>query len=803
MSLKCKNVTGGKMLDESALKSAIVDLKNNFSQHWNEEKYKWEAVKWFQDNWDIDAPNFSEMFAKATDKTYNLLNSGMFFPRAAITNWSKKDPELFRKMFKDLYDESKDLFFRIKNFTESAARFHSEIKDGANHYQNTNAISVYLWLRYPDKYYIYRYSEARPVAHALKYPEVPKKSSEPTEMLKAFKMYDEMKDIIKADSELINLVKSSLTDTCYSDPELITLTGDVGFYISKKMKSDEENEKVQYWILGAGEGAYLWNEFYKDGIAAIGWDTGDLRSYKSKEEIREKLIQNDKSRRIPKHDHNALWDFCNNMKIGDIIYVKRGMSELIGRGIVKSDYRFEDKSDGYPHIRDVEWTHNEVHEFDHKVRPTLKEKSELANELEALFNQNGTKEISMKTSSCALNQILYGPPGTGKTYNTVIRSVAIVEGKEVSEVAKENYEDVYNRFRNYRNDEQIDFITFHQSYSYEEFVEGIKPDEPEGDDAGISYSCQPGIFKDICTRAGTRGNFDECYKRFINDISEKDKYILKTPTNKDFAVSVRQNGSLKFYTGKDQNKAGSLTKEKLRNASAGIWPDYYKGYYQGVIDELKSKYGLKQGESEKQYVLIIDEINRGNISKIFGELITLIEEDKRERLYAQLPYSKDQFTVPHNLSIVGTMNTADRSIAAIDIALRRRFKFVEMMPNSDLVKDVTIEGINLKQLMDDLNRRISVLIDRDHQIGHAYFMHINTLGELKDAWFNKILPLLNEYFYGDWNKLKFIVKTFINEENVPEDLKEEYGDEKLYSFKCETAETDDEFISDLKGLFTK
>lgn len=791
------------MLDHTALKAAIDDLKQNFSQHCSEEKYKWEAIKWFQDNWDIDAPDFSAMFAKATEKTYNLLQSGLFYPRAAITNWSKKDPELFRKMFKDLYDESKDLFARVKDFTTSAAKFHAEIKDGVNHFQNTNAISVYLWLKYPDKYYIYRYSEARAIAITLKYPEVPKKSSEPGEMIKAFKMYDEMKETIKADSELINLVKSSLTDTCYPDPELLTLTGDVGFYISKNMKSDGESEKVQYWIIGAGEGAYLWNEFYKNGVVAIGWDTGDLRSYKSKEEIREKLIQNDKSGCIPKHDHNALWDFCNNMKIGDIIYVKRGVSELIGRGIVKSDYRFEDKSDGYPHIRDVEWTHNEVHEFDHKVRPTLKEKSELANELEALFNQNGTKEISIKTSSCALNQILYGPPGTGKTYNTVIRSVAIVEGKEVSEVAKENYEDVYSRFRNYRNDEQIDFITFHQSYSYEEFVEGIKPDEPEGDDAGISYSCQPGIFKDICTRAGTRGNFDECYKRFINDISEKDKYILKTPTNKDFAVSVRQNGSLKFYTGKDQNKAGSLTKEKLRNASAGIWPDYYKGYYQGVIDELKSKYGLKQGESEKQYVLIIDEINRGNISKIFGELITLIEEDKRERLYAQLPYSKDQFTVPHNLSIVGTMNTADRSIAAIDIALRRRFKFVEMMPNSDLVKDVTIEGINLKQLMDDLNRRISVLIDRDHQIGHAYFMHINTLGELKDAWFNKILPLLNEYFYGDWNKLKFIVKTFINEENVPEDLKEEYGDEKLYSFKRETAETDDEFISDLKGLFTK
>ncbi len=122
-----------------------------------------------------------------------------------------------------------------------------------------------------------------------------------------------------------------------------------------------------------------------------------------------------------------------------------------------------------------------------------------------------------------------------------------------------------------------------------------------------------------------------------------------------------------------------------------------------------------------------------------------------------------------------------------------------MMPDSDLIKDVIIEGINLKQLMDDLNTRISVLIDRDHQIGHAYFMNIDTLDKLKDAWFNKILPLLNEYFYGDWNKLKLVVKEFIKEEDVPEDLKEEYGDEKLYSFK---SEKDVDFVSTLKGLYT-
>ena len=794
------------MLDESALKSAIDDLKSNFTQHWKEEKYKWEAIKWFQDHWDINAPDFSAMFNKATEKTYNLLQSGLFYPRAAITNWSKKDPELFRKMFKELYDESKDLFARVKDFTTSAAKFHAELKDGVNHFQNTNAISVYLWLKYPDKYYIYRYSEARAIAIALKYPEVPKKSSEPGEMIKAFKMYDEMKETIEKDAELINLVKSSLTDTCYSDPELVTLTGDVGFYISKSVKDDgDSDEKVQYWVLGAGEGAYLWDEFYKEKIAALGWDTGDLSNYNSKKEVENKLYESRNSNSRPTNDAKALWDFYHEMRVGDIVFVKKGNSEFVGRGIVKSDYRFE-KDRSYQHVRDMEWTHNESHTLDdgsvaRKALTNITNISGFPKELEDLFTKNETQGFKMQKNH-SLNQILYGPPGTGKTYNTVIRSVAIVEDKDISEVAAENYDEVYNRFRGYRNEKQIDFITFHQSYSYEEFVEGIKPDEAD-DENGISYSCQSGIFKDICNRAETRSNFEECYKHFIDDISEMEKYKLKTPTNKEFSVSVRQNGSLKLYTGKDQRKGGSLTKEKLRNTYANILPDYHKSYYRGVIEELKSKYGLRQGGGEKRYVLIIDEINRGNISKIFGELITLIEEDKREKLTARLPYSKEQFTVPHNLSIVGTMNTADRSIAAIDIALRRRFKFVEMMPNSDLVKDVTIEGVNLKELMDGLNRRISVLIDRDHQIGHAYFMHINTLSELKDTWFNKILPLLNEYFYGDWNKLKLVVKTFIDEENVPEDLKEEYGDEKLYSFKSETAETDDKFISDLKGLFTK
>ena len=201
-----------------------------------------------------------------------------------------------------------------------------------------------------------------------------------------------------------------------------------------------------------------------------------------------------------------------------------------------------------------------------------------------------------------------------------------------------------------------------------------------------------------------------------------------------------------------------------------------KDYYEGKIE-------INNGKKGKPYVLIIDEINRGNISKIFGELITLIEEDKRENLSVKLPYSQETFTVPKNLYIIGTMNTSDRSIASIDIALRRRFKFVEMMPNSDLVADFEC---NFKEIFEKLNTKIKILLDRDHQIGHSYFIETKyadaDINILKEIWFSEILPLLNEYFYCDWEKLKFIIPGFIKKLDVPEILKNEC-DDSIYEFK--------------------
>lgn len=419
---------------------------------------------------------------------------------------------------------------------------------------------------------------------------------------------------------------------------------------------------------------------------------------------------------------------------------------------------------------------------------------------------------------------------------------------------------------------RIDFITFHQSYSYEEFVEGIKPMLSEMGDGSLKYILSDGIFKKICLEARSvkpekKIDFSKIkiFKMSLGGASDTDVYqyciehnivALGWGDNVDFTHAQTPEDIKKLYTEKtgksdwapeavDRFKNGMrngdiiIVSNKTRSFSAiaKIIGDYeyaenpdinyrhhrkvewlYKGedipiskiynksLSQPTIYELKSqtKEGQADGKStiktdilndiitgdiqkkgEESYVLIIDEINRGNISKIFGELITLIEEDKRGKISVTLPYSQKAFSVPENLYIIGTMNTADRSIATIDIALRRRFYFEEMMPNSTLVA-TNVEGINLQSVMNNLNKKIQVLLDRDHQIGHAYFMNILNKRQLENVWYSKILPLLNEYFYGDWEKLKLMVNSFIQEENIKSDMTDECSDDKLYSFKSLT-----------------
>lgn len=297
---------------------------------------------------------------------------------------------------------------------------------------------------------------------------------------------------------------------------------------------------------------------------------------------------------------------------------------------------------------------------DSKEKPEIKEKEEIHDEKSGKIN-----------SDFPLNQILFGPPGTGKTYNTVNMALDIV-CPEGSQWEKEPRDKARKEYQIMLDAGQIVFVTFHQSMSYEDFIEGIKPKTKGGK---ITYEVKNGIFKELCAKA------------------ENDK--------------------------------------------------------------------------SQNYVMIIDEINRGNVANIFGELISLIEDDKRlgasEELHAELPYSHTIFGVPKNVYIIGTMNTADRSVEALDSALRRRFTFKEMMPKSELVPKEN----NVRNIFEIINQRIEVLKDREHQIGHSYFMGVKNNEDLKAVFYDKIIPLLQEYFYGDYEKIQLVLgEGFVKKDSV-------------------------------------
>ena len=392
---------------------------------------------------------------------------------------------------------------------------------------------------------------------------------------------------------------------------------------------------------------------------------------------------------------------------------------------------------------------------------------------------------TMKTQ--ALNQILFGSPGTGKTYNTINKALEIILEKENNEeikeiLKKENHtlddrKILKTKFEEYKKAGQIEFITFHQSFSYEEFVEGIKA---ETKDENISYEVKAGIFKKLCEKAMGKenNNFNEKIEWLKAECSEADNKSLHIDT---FTVTYRDGKTFRIKPDKSKNSEtdypasieniekiykGGLRKEVYN-------PTYVVGILNYLYDNGLTKYDEIKEDNTKNYILIIDEINRGNISKIFGELITLIEPSKRvgadEEIRLKLPYSGDDFGVPSNLYIIGTMNTADRSIALMDTALRRRFHFEEMMPDSELLKDIVVDGVNIKELLETINKRIEYLYDRDHTIGHAYFMSLkdeklkDKKSELDNIFRNKIIPLLQEYFYDDWEKIQIVLGDHINQ----------------------------------------
>lgn len=466
--------------------------------------------------------------------------------------------------------------------------------------------------------------------------------------------------------------------------------------------------------------------------------------------------------------------------------------------------------------------------------------------------QPGTSATTRPTP--ALNQILYGPPGTGKTYETIDAALEVLAPELLSQPREQRKQ----HFDEFVAQQRIRFVTFHQSFSYEDFVEGLRALPPESEDnpsGALAYDVAKGVFVQLCLdatgdpvlerklglkkdptiwkisieEAGSDGRTRRyCFQHgearigwhkvgdirnadladpslklgsndrssltsFANEIEEGDvlvclgtrksicavgvvtgeyEYNPQVPegVRKDYVHRLPVNWLLTdidFDIG-ELNGGRGLTLKTVYPMSRINWPELQQALQQAghrLVEETK----LAVTGPKLPYVLIVDEINRGNISRIFGELITLIEPSKRagaaEALEAVLPYSKRHFSVPDNVYLIGTMNTADRSLAGLDIALRRRFVFREMPPRPDLLDGVELQGLNIGKLLRVMNQRIEVLLDRDHCLGHAYFMPLteqglkdhDRLAKLELIFRNQILPLLQEYFFEDWQRIQWVL----------------------------------------------
>ena len=465
--------------------------------------------------------------------------------------------------------------------------------------------------------------------------------------------------------------------------------------------------------------------------------------------------------------------------------------------------------------------------------------SNVINEPEIAYNP-------MTSLNHPLNLILYGAPGTGKTYHTINYALSIIENRTLAELALEDRQELRMRFDGYMEEGCVQFVTFHPSFTYEDFVEGIKPQTHNGQ---VIYDIEDGVLKQMAIQAKRsildvlysmmpvmeiNVDYDGMYTAFISYIQRDEFDSFRSRTGKKMQLQkIDRNGNL---TVRPENSflSYSINKLKLKKIfnqfptmehiehtendishllggvnTRAYWSvlkalkDFQKIYIQELVDQKEEENAISEEnvqaidianlsskaiDQSKKFVLIIDEVNRGNIAGIFGDLITLIEEDKREgreeALKLMLPYSKTWFCLPSNFHLIGTMNTADRSVESLDAALRRRFTFVELQPHPELLTQPPISGVDLKKMLTVINKRIAILLDEDHTIGHSYLMKVTNLAELKTVFSNKILPLLEEYFYGDLGKLGLILgKDFIEIEKSSADIFADFDYEYMHEIK--------------------
>ena len=798
-------------VNESKLQDLIAGYKEYFPKKIEDEIYKWKAVKKFQDTWDIEAPDFWAMFDEATALHGNLLAARSYFPKGVLRDFYRYDPAATRSMFRELYNESQPLEERINKFIAEADRMKDIILPGKSHYQDIYSISVYLWLMYPNKYYIYKYSELKAITEAVDSSYKVKRGAGAEGYAQAIEFFDVIRAALLKDPEIRTMVNKELTSDCYKDEKLNCTVIDIHYYASRyynqqEVKPEKDNS-VQYWMYAPGERARLWDDYYNEGIMGIGWSKmGNLTDYTDNDYCRQKLIEYYGDNTNHMQDACMLANFAFDIKPGDIVFAKKGRSMIVGRGIVTSDYIYDENRGDQPNIRRVKWTDRGEWSTETiqvtKTITNITQYTDYVNKLNILIDRSKTVDepadqhywwlvANPKIWSLASMNIgeeqdytLYNESGhprriqqnflNAKAGDIVIGyestpTKQIVGLLEVSKAADEKslYFKMteklpspidFSTLKNtpglenmeYMKNQQGSFFKVTQD-EYDIIIDLIRDDNPLSKKETLESYDRSDFLDEVYV------NYED-YEKLENLLQRKKNLILQGAPGVGKTFAARR---LAYVIMGEKDDSRVMQVQFHQNYS---YEDFVMGYKPNEDGGFELKNGVfyrfckrAAADREHKYFFIIDEINRGNLSKIFGELLMLIEDDYRDKPI-QLSYKDEQFSVPDNLYLIGMMNTADRSLAMIDYALRRRFSFFEMKPGFEnpAFKDYCkkLQDPHLDKLVNAIIELNKVIENDDSLgsgfcIGHSYLCNLKGSYNLSNIVEYDIIPMLREYWFDN------------------------------------------------------
>ena len=795
------------MIDHAKLEPVLSGYQTYFPKYWpHGEDFKWEAAQQFHDHWDINAADFGEMFKAATAKVFSLLDTGYAYPRAMILNFAAADCEATRAMFRSLFDESIELSPRITAFQAAAEALRIKYNDGSwnNHYQNTSAISVYLWLRYPDQYYIYRYSVTRDISTALNFNAPPKRDGSVESLLNSYRLYDELRAALRQNEAITRMIRSAIeaapAGKYWPDTHWNIAAIDLGFYLSRFYLAEQKAAQMQTgWFPAKSE--------YDPGITTAQWSAllqdasvftpealrvmkcmldyggqatckqlaikyGETSNfYISKSCHLAKRVAEKTGCRIMPRDNESMrwWPILyvgkNTSTKADGTYIWRLRDELL-QALKKADLSKVPTAAaaGEATSRHYWWL---------TANPKIWSYSSLRvgeEQTYTLYNDNGNKRRIFQNFLDAKA----GDLVIGYEANPVKRVVALAKitqesnGKEIYFEKTESLTSPieYAALKAAPELEKMEFFVqpngslFKLSEGEYNFILDLIRDE------------NPVPVRQAVSNSYTKADFlhdvflsEPRYTMLVSLLRRKKNVILQG------APGVGKTYAAKRLAYSMMGQADSSRVEFVQFHQNYSYEDFMLGYRpdgsgfkltEGVFYRFCQK---ASNDPEREYFFLIDEINRGNLSKIFGELMMLIESDHRGEKIT-LAYNGMPFYVPENLYIIGMMNTADRSLALIDYALRRRFSFFEMEPafTSDgfLHYQAALDNETFDALVEQI-KKLNLEIKNDpvlgpgFRIGHSYFC-LDAPAACTTDWMCSvvefdILPTLAEYWFDAPDKL--------------------------------------------------